>query len=49
MAELSYTMTLEDYGLVKINEVIVSDSSQVSEICPFTVQWKKDNFQESLL
>ncbi|NXX47223.1 CE120 protein, partial [Tricholaema leucomelas] len=28
VAELSYTITLEDYGLVKIQEVLVSDSSQ---------------------
>ncbi|XP_060091512.1 centrosomal protein of 120 kDa [Heteronotia binoei] len=28
IAELSYTMTLEDYGLVKMHEVLVSDSSQ---------------------
>ncbi|XP_029475642.1 centrosomal protein of 120 kDa isoform X2 [Rhinatrema bivittatum] len=28
IAELSYTMTLEDYGLVKVQEVVVSESSQ---------------------
>nr|XP_028604443.1 LOW QUALITY PROTEIN: centrosomal protein of 120 kDa [Podarcis muralis] len=28
IAELSYTVTLEDYGLVKMHEVVVSDSSQ---------------------
>ncbi|KFQ21742.1 Centrosomal protein of 120 kDa, partial [Mesitornis unicolor] len=28
IAELSYAITLEDYGLVKIQEVLVSDSSQ---------------------
>ncbi|NXM70097.1 CE120 protein, partial [Serilophus lunatus] len=28
IAELSYATTLEDYGLVKVQEVIVSDSSQ---------------------
>ncbi|KFQ91157.1 Centrosomal protein of 120 kDa, partial [Nipponia nippon] len=28
IAELSYTITLEDYGLVKMQEVLVSDSSQ---------------------
>ncbi|KAL8203468.1 UNVERIFIED_CONTAM: hypothetical protein K2H54_055030 [Gekko kuhli] len=28
VAELSYTITLEDYGLVKMHEVLVSDSSQ---------------------
>nr|XP_030113591.3 centrosomal protein of 120 kDa isoform X1 [Taeniopygia guttata] len=28
IAELSYTITLEDYGLVKVQEVTVSDSSQ---------------------
>ncbi|XP_064358871.1 centrosomal protein of 120 kDa isoform X1 [Dromaius novaehollandiae] len=28
IAELSYAITLEDYGLVKIHEVLVSDSSQ---------------------
>uniref|UniRef100_A0A8D0L2N0 Centrosomal protein of 120 kDa n=1 Tax=Sphenodon punctatus TaxID=8508 RepID=A0A8D0L2N0_SPHPU len=28
IAELTYTMTLEDYGLVKMHEVVVSDSSQ---------------------
>ncbi|XP_048359512.1 centrosomal protein of 120 kDa isoform X2 [Sphaerodactylus townsendi] len=28
VAELSYTVTLEDYGLVKMREVLVSDSSQ---------------------
>ncbi|NXP55906.1 CE120 protein, partial [Heliornis fulica] len=28
IAELSYAMTLEDYGLVKMREVLVSDSSQ---------------------
>uniref|UniRef100_A0A8C2Y7S4 Centrosomal protein of 120 kDa n=1 Tax=Coturnix japonica TaxID=93934 RepID=A0A8C2Y7S4_COTJA len=28
IAELSYAITLEDYGLVKIHEVMVSDSSQ---------------------
>ncbi|ELK11602.1 Centrosomal protein of 120 kDa [Pteropus alecto] len=27
--DLSYTMTLEDYGLVKMREILVSDSSQV--------------------
>lgn len=30
IAELLYAITLEDYGLVKIHEVLVSDSSQVS-------------------
>ncbi|XP_074923275.1 centrosomal protein of 120 kDa isoform X2 [Chelonoidis abingdonii] len=30
IAELSYTVTLEDYGLVKMHEVLVSDSSQVN-------------------
>uniref|UniRef100_A0A452J2M6 Centrosomal protein of 120 kDa n=1 Tax=Gopherus agassizii TaxID=38772 RepID=A0A452J2M6_9SAUR len=30
IAELSYTVTLEDYGLVKMHEVLVSDSSQCS-------------------
>ncbi|XP_061874903.1 centrosomal protein of 120 kDa isoform X4 [Colius striatus] len=28
IAELSYTVTLEDYGLVKMQEVLMSDSSQ---------------------
>ncbi|XP_061480969.1 centrosomal protein of 120 kDa isoform X2 [Rhineura floridana] len=28
IADLSYTVTLEDYGLVKMHEVVVSDSSQ---------------------
>ncbi|KAM4710500.1 centrosomal protein of 120 kDa [Discoglossus pictus] len=28
MAEISYTISLEDYGLVKIREVVVSESSQ---------------------
>ncbi|NWX91510.1 CE120 protein, partial [Nothoprocta pentlandii] len=28
IAELSYAVTLEDYGLVKVHEVLVSDSSQ---------------------
>ncbi|XP_006130162.1 centrosomal protein of 120 kDa isoform X1 [Pelodiscus sinensis] len=28
IAELSYSVTLEDYGLVKMHEVLVSDSSQ---------------------
>ncbi|NXA54916.1 CE120 protein, partial [Nothocercus julius] len=28
IAELSYAITLEDYGLVKVHEVVVSDSSQ---------------------
>ncbi|NXO92246.1 CE120 protein, partial [Certhia brachydactyla] len=28
IAELSYAITLEDYGLVKVQEVVVSDSSQ---------------------
>ncbi|XP_010226090.1 PREDICTED: centrosomal protein of 120 kDa isoform X1 [Tinamus guttatus] len=28
IAELSYAITLEDYGLVKVHEVLVSDSSQ---------------------
>ncbi|XP_044302498.1 centrosomal protein of 120 kDa isoform X1 [Varanus komodoensis] len=28
IADLSYTVTLEDYGLLKIHEVLVSDSSQ---------------------
>lgn len=28
--DLSYTVTLEDYGLVKVREILVSDSSQVS-------------------
>ncbi|PKU46428.1 hypothetical protein llap_3277 [Limosa lapponica baueri] len=28
IAELSYAITLEDYGLVKVQEVLVSDSSQ---------------------
>lgn len=27
--DLSYTVTLEDYGLVKMREILVSDSSQV--------------------
>uniref|UniRef100_A0A8C5MXZ6 Centrosomal protein of 120 kDa n=1 Tax=Leptobrachium leishanense TaxID=445787 RepID=A0A8C5MXZ6_9ANUR len=30
MAELSYVVTLEDYGLVKVREVVVSESSQNS-------------------
>lgn len=30
VAELSYAITLEDYGLVKMQEVLVSDSSQVN-------------------
>ena len=33
MAELSYVATLEDLGLVKAREVIVSDSSQVGTMC----------------
>ncbi|KFP39483.1 Centrosomal protein of 120 kDa, partial [Chlamydotis macqueenii] len=31
IAELSYAITLEDYGLVKMQEVLVSDSSQVNK------------------
>ncbi|KAM4810471.1 centrosomal protein of 120 kDa [Rhinophrynus dorsalis] len=30
LAELSYTISLEDYGLVKVREVVVSESSQSS-------------------
>lgn len=30
IADLSYTVTVEDYGLVKMHEVVVSDSSHVS-------------------
>ena len=30
--DLSYTMTLEDYGLVKMREIFVSESSQVSVV-----------------
>ncbi|XP_075692280.1 centrosomal protein of 120 kDa [Rhinoderma darwinii] len=30
VADLSYTITLEDYGLVKVREVLVSESSQSS-------------------
>ncbi len=33
VAELSYVATLEDLGLVKATEVIVSDSSQVRQLC----------------
>lgn len=33
VAELSYVATLEDLGLVKAREVIVSDSSQVRQLC----------------
>ena len=32
VAELSYVATLEDLGLVKAREVIVSDSSQVRQL-----------------
>ncbi|XP_053557588.1 centrosomal protein of 120 kDa [Bombina bombina] len=31
IAELSYTISLEDYGLVKIRDVVVSESTQSSE------------------
>uniref|UniRef100_A0A8C0QQ14 Centrosomal protein of 120 kDa n=1 Tax=Chelonoidis abingdonii TaxID=106734 RepID=A0A8C0QQ14_CHEAB len=34
IAELSYTVTLEDYGLVKMHEVLVSDSSQQQQQVP---------------
>uniref|UniRef100_A0A8C0QPW9 Centrosomal protein of 120 kDa n=1 Tax=Chelonoidis abingdonii TaxID=106734 RepID=A0A8C0QPW9_CHEAB len=34
IAELSYTVTLEDYGLVKMHEVLVSDSSQFMKQVP---------------
>ncbi|NWS82994.1 CE120 protein, partial [Toxostoma redivivum] len=34
IAELSYAITLEDYGLVKVQEVVVSDSSQDIGACP---------------
>ncbi|NXQ45361.1 CE120 protein, partial [Catharus fuscescens] len=33
VAELSYAITLEDYGLVKVQEVMVSDSSQDIGAC----------------
>ncbi|XP_062368842.1 centrosomal protein of 120 kDa isoform X5 [Cinclus cinclus] len=33
VAELSYAITLEDYGLVKVQEVMVSDSSQGIGAC----------------
>ncbi|NWY68362.1 CE120 protein, partial [Erithacus rubecula] len=33
IAELSYVITLEDYGLVKVQEVLVSDSSQDIGAC----------------
>lgn len=33
IVDLSYTITLEDYGLVKMREVFVSDSSQVNRAC----------------
>ncbi|KAI1239750.1 hypothetical protein IHE44_0011179 [Lamprotornis superbus] len=36
IAELSYAITLEDYGLVKVQEVMVSDSSQDIGACQ---QW----------
>lgn len=32
IVDLSYTMTLEDYGLVKMREIFVSESSQVSAV-----------------
>ncbi|XP_068103035.1 centrosomal protein of 120 kDa [Hyperolius riggenbachi] len=32
IADLTYTITLEDYGLVKVREVVVSESSQSSAI-----------------
>lgn len=35
IADLSYTVTLEDYGLVKVHEVLVSDSSRVNENASF--------------
>lgn len=40
IAELSYAITLEDYGLVKMHEVLVSDSSQVNFalILPFFLE-----------
>ncbi|XP_070791796.1 centrosomal protein of 120 kDa isoform X1 [Pituophis catenifer annectens] len=35
IADLSYIVTLEDYGLVKMHEVLVSDSSRVNEHVSF--------------
>lgn len=32
IVDLSYTMTLEDYGLVKMREIFVSESSQVNAV-----------------
>lgn len=38
IADLSYIVTLEDYGLVKMHEVLVSDSSRVNEYVSFQVE-----------
>ncbi|KAF4787599.1 Centrosomal protein of 120 kDa [Turdus rufiventris] len=55
VAELSYAITLEDYGLVKVQEVIVSDSSQLKKkemvhMQALAEEWKKrDREREALV
>uniref|UniRef100_A0ABI7YQ22 C2 domain-containing protein n=1 Tax=Felis catus TaxID=9685 RepID=A0ABI7YQ22_FELCA len=53
--DLSYTVTLEDYGLVKMREILVSDSSQLKQkelahMQALAEEWKKrDRERESLV
>ncbi|OXB62419.1 hypothetical protein ASZ78_014020 [Callipepla squamata] len=55
IAELSYAVTLEDYGLLKIHEVLVSDSSQLKKkemarMQTLAEEWKKrDEEREALV
>lgn len=43
VAELSYVATLEDLGLVKVREVIVSDSSQVNLCVIFNLRMRNSS------
>ncbi|KAI5272763.1 hypothetical protein MUG91_G151n15 [Manis pentadactyla] len=53
--DLSYTVTLEDYGLVKMREIFISDSSQLKQkelahMQALAEEWKKrDRERESLV
>ncbi|DAA27694.1 centrosomal protein of 120 kDa [Bos taurus] len=55
IVDLSYTVTLEDYGLVKMREIFVSDSSQLKQkelahMQALAEEWKKrDRERESLV
>ncbi|OXB76039.1 UNVERIFIED_CONTAM: hypothetical protein H355_000299 [Colinus virginianus] len=55
IAELSYAITLEDYGLLKIHELLVSDSSQLKKkemarMQALAEEWKKrDEEREALV